>query len=401
MCRTTHRNSTICAHTTVFHTRCRRARHPSLTRILAACTASKSTEHHYEICAECAHYWRAHGVEEWHAVEKYRVYRRETGYEGRLSPHAYSRRDVPGLLRDGEVETGRRVVHVDESGVGRERGGEAVVPIRCVVDREVVHREREVSGRVGNLPEACKSTSTLWPALNDESPTGRPLRNEFEFDFPNSTHPQQHLPLPQPKIQYPPPAHIGGNPVRRAVISNTETNAATLPQPHYESGITTLPQTRYDPTTTAAVPQYRYDAGPLPALYRTMSIPAPSPIDPSSSTQPLERFNPYRWERPDESLQKPPPTPTPRATTPKTLAELFGPANPAAPAPPAQRPGRLDLNRGRPAPRPRVDGRGEGADLEKPLPRAPRMDSPMPGAPFDSANPERDLPGNLYYRRVI
>jgi hypothetical protein len=40
-------------------------------------------------------------------------------------------------------------------------------------------------------------------------------------------------------------------------------------------------------------------------------------------------------------------------------------------------------------------------DLDKPLPRAPRPDSPVPGAPFDSQNPDRDLPANKYYPRFI
>ena len=40
-------------------------------------------------------------------------------------------------------------------------------------------------------------------------------------------------------------------------------------------------------------------------------------------------------------------------------------------------------------------------DLDKPLPRPPRCDSPMPGRPFDSQNPERDLPANKYYPRFI
>lgn len=40
-------------------------------------------------------------------------------------------------------------------------------------------------------------------------------------------------------------------------------------------------------------------------------------------------------------------------------------------------------------------------DLGKPLPRPPRADSPMPGRPFDSQNPERDLPANMYYPRFI
>lgn len=40
-------------------------------------------------------------------------------------------------------------------------------------------------------------------------------------------------------------------------------------------------------------------------------------------------------------------------------------------------------------------------DLGKPLPRPPRCDSPMPGCPFDSQNPERDLPANMYYPRFI
>lgn len=40
-------------------------------------------------------------------------------------------------------------------------------------------------------------------------------------------------------------------------------------------------------------------------------------------------------------------------------------------------------------------------DLDKPLPRPPRYDSPMPGRPFDSQNPERDLPANKYYPRFI
>ena len=40
-------------------------------------------------------------------------------------------------------------------------------------------------------------------------------------------------------------------------------------------------------------------------------------------------------------------------------------------------------------------------DLDKPLPRPPRRDSPMPGRPFDSQNPERDLPANKYYPRFI
>jgi hypothetical protein len=40
-------------------------------------------------------------------------------------------------------------------------------------------------------------------------------------------------------------------------------------------------------------------------------------------------------------------------------------------------------------------------DLDKPLPRAPRQGSPMPGRKFDSQNPERDLPANLYYPRAF
>jgi hypothetical protein len=40
-------------------------------------------------------------------------------------------------------------------------------------------------------------------------------------------------------------------------------------------------------------------------------------------------------------------------------------------------------------------------DLDKPLPRPPRADSPMPGRPFDSQNPERDLSAKMYYPRFI
>ena len=41
------------------------------------------------------------------------------------------------------------------------------------------------------------------------------------------------------------------------------------------------------------------------------------------------------------------------------------------------------------------------ADLEKPLPRPPRPDSPMPGRKFDNQNPERDLPASKFYPRVF
>lgn len=40
-------------------------------------------------------------------------------------------------------------------------------------------------------------------------------------------------------------------------------------------------------------------------------------------------------------------------------------------------------------------------DLDKPLPRPPRVHSPMPGSKFDSRNPERDLPARMYYPRFI
>jgi hypothetical protein len=40
-------------------------------------------------------------------------------------------------------------------------------------------------------------------------------------------------------------------------------------------------------------------------------------------------------------------------------------------------------------------------DLDKPLPPPPRCDSPMPGRPFDSQNPDRYLPRSKYYPRFI
>jgi hypothetical protein len=40
-------------------------------------------------------------------------------------------------------------------------------------------------------------------------------------------------------------------------------------------------------------------------------------------------------------------------------------------------------------------------DLDKPLPRPPRCDSPMPGRLFDSQNPEKYLTANKYYPRFI
>ena len=45
--------------------------------------------------------------------------------------------------------------------------------------------------------------------------------------------------------------------------------------------------------------------------------------------------------------------------------------------------------------------RPNSPDLNKPLPRPPRPDSPMPGLPIDSEDPERYLPKNKYYPRVI
>jgi hypothetical protein len=41
------------------------------------------------------------------------------------------------------------------------------------------------------------------------------------------------------------------------------------------------------------------------------------------------------------------------------------------------------------------------SDLQKPLPRPPRRDSPMPGCRFDSQNPERDLSSGMYYPRAF
>jgi hypothetical protein len=40
-------------------------------------------------------------------------------------------------------------------------------------------------------------------------------------------------------------------------------------------------------------------------------------------------------------------------------------------------------------------------DLNKPLPPPPRRDSPMPGRPFNSENPERDVPYGKYIPRFI
>ena len=40
-------------------------------------------------------------------------------------------------------------------------------------------------------------------------------------------------------------------------------------------------------------------------------------------------------------------------------------------------------------------------DLEKPLPRPPRPDSPHPDARFDSRVPDRNLPSNQYYPRFL
>jgi hypothetical protein len=43
----------------------------------------------------------------------------------------------------------------------------------------------------------------------------------------------------------------------------------------------------------------------------------------------------------------------------------------------------------------------ETVDLNKPLPPPPRLPTPMPGRPFDSRFPERNLPRNKYYPRAF
>lgn len=40
-------------------------------------------------------------------------------------------------------------------------------------------------------------------------------------------------------------------------------------------------------------------------------------------------------------------------------------------------------------------------NLDKPLPPAPRRDTPMPGRPLDGQNPERDLPYNMCIPRAF
>ena len=44
---------------------------------------------------------------------------------------------------------------------------------------------------------------------------------------------------------------------------------------------------------------------------------------------------------------------------------------------------------------------GRPSDLDKPLPPPPRRGSPMPGRPFDSQNPESDVPKSKYVPRAF
>lgn len=357
MCKTKQINWTICGHTDIKTDHCRPHRKPnSLLNVFhSPCEPRKTTGYQYGICPRCRSYWKATGVSDQTAIEQYQRQRaRDPEHEGPLSPHAYRSDRIPCLLRDGQMETGRRVSHSSELAYP---AGSEVAPImmrepRGVQSRSVqmqrtksapVKRGRE---QVGRVAEAQESNVTLWPssALQEEEET---RRETYQPPIP-----------PRPV-----PSGYGGDLMRSA--SGTQARQHAPPQP----------SSRRLPPTQESQDDYiapRVHANP----YRDSRFPPPPPLAPATTHRPVFRDAQGRVKTP-----------------PKNLDELFNDLRTDRPPPPLKRTRQLDFRRNRPAPL-RVDD-------EKPLPPPPRQDSPMPGASFSSKNPDRDLPRDMYYRRVI
>jgi hypothetical protein len=358
MCKTTEMNWTICGHSIVKTEFCKQAQNPEslLSKFRSPCNLRRAVEYYYEICKECRQYWRAHGVSEDTAIEQYRSYREKHPNHGdSLSPHAYRPDQLPCLLRDGQIETGKRMSHASECPPNSE-----VVPIKMEVRiASLPGKARQRTGSMAEahvgrentpgMPNAQESTVMLWPSLVKVD--GREARPK----------------VAEPLNQCPSTYGYGGDLVR-----NTPGYQQRQQHPAQMSGGHSTPN------------QEAQDDYLLPRVYKNPY--RDSRFQPPSQRAHLPSVNNHTSGFRDANGRVKIP--------PKNLEELFKDLHTDRPPPPLKRTRPLDFKLKRSPPL--------NSDLlNKPLPPRPRQDSPMPGAPFNSQNPDRDLPNTKYYRRVF
>lgn len=309
MCVTTERNSTICGHRASFTTPCKKKTSTSILNHLQKCSPVLNSTYHFDLCHDCRHFWRNHGVDEKEAIERTREYRTDHNHHAPLSPAR--------VLAHNEGKS------TDAS----------VVP-------ESLRFERKENA----------STTTLWPSMDDArlGTASKPLpcqpskcrgqRSNGKGKGVNGqlAHKAENAStiMSWPRVAY------------AQIESHSEILPQLLSQAHFRPGTAGSDRSGLE-TILIGIESEELVAGSQDFELGNVDRPLPLKVR-------KESFDRQKHFPASQSHRS-------RSTT---------------------------------QPKPRLD-------LDKPLPRPPRCDSPMPGRPFDSQNPERDLPANKYYPRFI
>lgn len=340
MCLIHERQSTICGHEASYTELCVEKKTQSVLKIFCPkCVPTRRIISYYEICHDCRRFWQLYGVDEISAIQRTQVYRRKYDYLGPLSPYS------TGLVQPKLVQD----IYINFDS----RNNPRAKLLADRVDQGVGRNMHKAGWPVGDreniktheIPAHQKEDLTDWltkQAIEDASSSKRESSGTVLTLWP--VVPESQISRNHNKVQ--------DEGKLKAKVNVVPGGINNLPSPD---------EFEMDEVET--------------------NLQTERPLEGSSYFEldalvnhPQGEVDAYAFERQD--LHMP---------IPRTPAHILGSSY--------QGLGGLEPVTGsavKPSP-----------DLNKPLPPLPKRDSPMPGCPFESENPEGDVGYSEYIPRFI